>query len=105
MADRISISYKDYNNELIQYIVHTTKELKKKLIQIRRFGFAGFNYKIAVMPYYNSMMTKKDWREFSRIRDIVGAERIALANFRGANTFEFVNPQRDEIWVPNFYKN
>jgi hypothetical protein len=54
------------------------------------------------MPYYNSPMTAKDWREFSRIRDIVGTERVLFRHVKGANDFEIVNPQHDKIWMPSF---
>ena len=105
MANRIGISYKDYEGNLIQHTVYNTKELKKKLIELRRYSYAGFGYEIAVRPYYNYKKTAKDWREFSRIRDIVMFEDRGFRYTKGANNYAIVNPQRDEIWVPNFYKN
>jgi len=85
MADRINISYDDND-----FNVYTTKELKSKLDKI----FYN-NYEISVKPYYNSKMTDKDWREFSRIRDIVGKERIKCKNRVNPNHYNIVNPERE----------
>jgi len=40
-------------------------------------------------------MTDKDWREFSRIRDIVGKERIKCKNRINPNHYNIVNPERE----------
>ena len=85
MADRININYNNKN-----YDVYTTKELKKELEKI----FYN-NYEISVKPYYNSKMTEKDWREFSRIRDIVGKERIKNKYRVRPNHYNIVNPERE----------
>ena len=40
-------------------------------------------------------MTEKDWREFSRIRDIVGKERIKNKYRVRPNHYNIVNPERE----------
>jgi len=102
MADRISISYRDYWKNVITHHVKNTKELRKKIKELRLYNPLGPKRTVAVMPYYNSPMTAKDWREFSRIRDIVGTEGVLFKHVKGANHFEIVNPQHDEIRIPNF---
>ena len=102
MADRISISYRDYWKNVITHHVKNTKELRKKIKELRSYDPLGPKRVVAVMPYYNSPMTAKDWREFSRIRDIVGTEHVLFRHVEGANHFGIVNPQRDKIWMPSF---
>ena len=94
MASKININYFDHvYDRNVDFDVYSTRQLKKELIKLRDSRYSISGYKVTVTPVYtNSPLSKKDWREFDRIRDIVGAERIMLKHFEGVH-YEFVNPK------------